>query len=291
MTELTRMVQGAFAAALRMRKNAGYRLDEAICVYDLAERVGIEVRFTDIPSMEGMLYCSSKPVIILSSLRPMGRRSFTCAHELGHFHYGHGTIVDELVAKSPKKGFDSKEFVADCFAGALLMPKIAVQRAFSLRDWSIKGSNPGQIYTVSNYFGVGYSTLVHHLSKGLRLMPRPDAEELLKVGPRKAQAQVLGWESENKVWVVDPHWSGRAIDVEVGDLILAQRETDYEGGCLEGVEVSGNSLLFRACQPGLARVCNDSGWSAFVRVSRRAFVGRSIFRHLEDRDEEGSDGN
>ena len=75
------------------------------------------------------------------------------------------------------------------------MPKIAVQRAFSLRDWSIKGSSPGQIYTVSNYFGVGYSTLVHHLSKGLRLMPRPHAEELLKVGPRKAQAQVLGWES------------------------------------------------------------------------------------------------
>ena len=282
MTELTRMAQGAFAAALRMRKNAGYRLDEAICVYDLAQRLGIEVRFTDIPSMEGMLYCNPEAVIILSSLRPMGRRSFTCAHELGHFHYGHGTIVDELVGKSPKKGFDSTEFVADCFAGALLMPKMAVQRAFSLRDWSIKGSTPGQIYTVSNYFGVGYSTLVHHLSRSLKLLPEPHAEELLKVGLRKAQAQALGWESEGKVWVVDTQWSGRAIDVEVGDLILAQGETDYEGGCLEGGEVSRNRRLFRACQPGLGRVFNDSGWSAFVRISRRAFVGRSIFRHLAE---------
>ena len=281
MTELTRMVQGAFAAALKMRKNAGYRLDEAICVYDLAERLGIEVRFTDIPSMEGMLYCNPEAVIILSSLRPMGRRSFTCAHELGHFHYGHGMIVDELVGEY-KAGFDSKEFVANCFAGALLMPKMAVQRAFSLRNWSIEGPNPDQIYTVSNYFGVGYSTLVHHLSRSLKLLPESHAEELLKVGPRKAQAQALGWESENKVWVIDPHWSGRAIDVEVGDRILAQRQTDYEGNCLKGIEGFGSSRLFRASQPGLGRLCNDSGWSAFVRVSRREFVGRSIFRHLAE---------
>ena len=278
------MVHGAFAAALRMRKNAGYRLDEAICVYDLAERLGIEVRFTDIPSMEGMLYCNPDPVIIVTSLRPLGRRSFTCAHELGHFHYGHGTVVDELVGKSPNVGFDPKEFVADCFAGALIMPKLAVERAFSLRNWSIERSIPGQIYTVSNYFGVGYSTLVHHLSKSLRLLPASRAEELLKVGPRKAQAQVIGWKSEDKAWVVDPHWRGRAIDVEVGDLILVQGKTGFEGSCLEGIECFGRRRLFRACQPGLGRVYNTEGWSAFVRVSRREFVGRSIFRHLPEED-------
>ena len=280
------MVQGAFAAALRMRKNAGYRLDEAICVYDLAERLGIEVRFTDIPSMEGMLYSNPEPVIILSSLRPMGRRSFTCAHELGHFHYGHGTVVDELVGQPPKTGFDFKEFVADCFADALLMPKMAIQRAFAVRKWSIEDSDPGQIYTVSNYFGVGYSTLVQHLSKSLRLLPAPHAEKLLRVGPRKAQAQALGWESEDKVWIVDQHWRGRAVDTEVGDLILTPGRIYHEGGCLEGIEGFGSGRLFRACQPGLGRVCNDSGWSAFVRVSRRAFVGRSIFRHLAEEVEE-----
>ena len=278
------MVRGAFAAALKMRKNAGYRLDEAICVYDLAERLGIEVRFTDIPSMEGMLLCNPEPVIIVSSLRPLGRRSFTCAHELAHFHYGHGTVVDELVGNSLNKGFDSKEFVADCFAGALLMPKMAVQRAFFLRSWSIEDSNPAQIYTVSNYFGVGYSTLVQHLSQSLRLLPESRAKELLRVGRRKAQAQALGWESEDKVWTIDLDWSGRAIDVEVGDIISAQEEIDYEGNCLESIKVSRSRRLFRASQPGLGRVCNAAGWSAFVRVSRRAFVGRSIFRYLPEED-------
>ena len=67
----------ATADALRMRQRAGYGLSGAICVYDLAQRLGIEVRFLDIPSMEGMYYSSSDPHIIVSSLRPAGRRAFT----------------------------------------------------------------------------------------------------------------------------------------------------------------------------------------------------------------------
>ncbi len=49
----------AVAKALRMRRSAGYGLDSAVCVYDLAQRLDIEVRFLDIPSMEGMYYKSS----------------------------------------------------------------------------------------------------------------------------------------------------------------------------------------------------------------------------------------
>ena len=45
--------------------------------------------------------------------------------------------------------------------------------------------------------------------------------------------------------------------------------------------------LFRARRPGLGKIRNNEGWSAFVRVSRRAFVGRSIFRHLAEEDGEG----
>ena len=276
------MVQSAFAAALRMRKDAGYRLDEAICVYDLAERLGIEVRFADVPSMEGMLYCNPEPVIIISSHRPAGRRIFTCAHELGHFNSGDGTTIDELVGKSDRVASDPKEFVADCFAGALLMPKMAVERAFALRKWSIKSSSPSQIYIISGYFGVGYSTLVHHLWKSLRLLQGSHAENLLKVGRRKAQAQALGWESADIVWVVDPNWKGRAIDVEVGDFVQVHGDPACEGDCLEDTGVSRGGHIYRASQPGIGRINMASGWAVFVRVSRRAFVGRSIFRHLAE---------
>ena len=291
MTGLKKMAQGAFAAALRMRKNAGYKLDEAICVYDLAETLGIEVRFADIPSMEGMLYCSPDPAIIVSSLRPSGRRAFTCAHELGHFHAGDGTTIDDLVGESEKFGTDPKEFMADCFAGALLMPKMAVERAFALRNWSVKDPTAGQIYIVSGYFGVGYSALVNHLWRSLRLLQGSHAENLLKVGRRKAQAQALGWDSANTVWIVDSLWNGRPIDVEVGDLLQAHGDSTAEGRCLEEAGVFSGERLYRACQPGIGKLSVATGWAGYVRVSRREFVGRGIFRHLEDGDEEGSDGN
>ena len=36
----------------------------------------------------------------------------------------------------------------------------------------------------------------------------------------------------------------------------------------------------------LARIlATDGSWAAFVRISRRGFTGRSIYRHLEDPDE------
>ena len=281
---MKRIAQGAFAAALRMRKNAGYRLDEAICVYDLAETLGIEVRFADIQSMDAMLYCNPDPTIIVSSLRPSGRRAFTCAHELGHFQAGDGTTIDELVGKSDKASTNPREFMADCFAGALLMPKMAVEGAFAVRNWFADNPTPTQIYVVSGYFGVGYSALVNHLWRSLRLLPSSRAENLLKVGRRRAQAQALGWDSANTAWIVDQHWNGRAIDVEVGDILQVHGESSCEGNCLVDAGAFRGEWLYRACRPGIGKISSATGWSEYVRVSRQAFVGRSVFRHLSEED-------
>ena len=276
----------AVAKALRMRRSAGYDLDSAVCVYDLAQRLDIEVRFLDIPSMEGMYYKAPKPHIILSSLRPPGRRVFTCAHELGHHSYGDGTRIDELVKEREDPQFDPSEFAADCFAGALLMPKMAVERAFALRKWSISECTPNQVYMISNYFGVGYTTLIHHLRNALLLLPGPRAEKLLKVPPRRAQALSLGWETSETVWIADEYWTGRPIDIEVGDLIFVLGRPRLEGCCVERVADKDEGRLIGARQPGIGRLEDSSGWSAFIRVSRREFIGRSLFRHQEEVDDE-----
>lgn len=286
MTDRRTIARRATAAALRMRRGAGYGLEGAICVYDLAQRLGIEVRFLDIPSLEGMYYRASEPTIILSSQRPPGRRAFTCAHELGHHNQGDGTCVDQLVGQGQRRKFDPKEFAADCFAGALLMPKMAVERAFALREWRISECTPGQAYTISNYFGVGYSTLINHMRSALRLLPDGHAEPLLKVGPRRAQALALGWEAPETVWVVDGHWTDRAIDVEVGDLIFVHGQPSFEGNCIGHVLDTEGGRLLRAREPGIGRIENSPAWSAFVRVSRRGFVGRSLYRHWEEADGE-----
>ena len=67
----------SMAAALRVRTSVGLGLEEAICVYQLAEQLGIEVRFVDIPSMEGMYYQAPEPAIILSLVEAFGA---ACIH-------------------------------------------------------------------------------------------------------------------------------------------------------------------------------------------------------------------
>ena len=66
MNDRRAIARQAIAAALRTRLSAGYGLDHAICVYDLAEKLGLEVRFLDLPSMEGTTIAKKPP----KSLRP-----------------------------------------------------------------------------------------------------------------------------------------------------------------------------------------------------------------------------
>ena len=282
MNDRRAIARQAMAAALRARLSLGYGLEHAVCVYDLAKKLGVEVRFLDLPSMEGMYSSASGPAIIVSSLRPSGRRAFTCAHELGHHNRSDGVEIDELVEQWDKPRFDPKEFAADCFAGTLLMPKMAVSRAFAVRGWSMEKCTPEQAYMVAGYFGVGYTTLIHHLRGALRVLPATRAQALLKVSPRKAQSLLLGWQTSQTVVVVDSHWTGRAVDVEVGDLIFVQEGAQADGECLEPSPDIEHGELFRAARPGIGRLEAGTTWSTFVRVSRRDYVGRALYRHWEE---------
>ncbi|MDE0337624.1 MAG: ImmA/IrrE family metallo-endopeptidase [Caldilineaceae bacterium] len=286
MTDRRLTARRAVAAALRTRLKAGYGLDHAICVYDLAEKLGVEVRFLDLPSMEGMYSSASGPTIVISSLRPSGRQAFTCAHELGHHTRGDGVDIDEFVEQWEKPRFDPKEFAADCFAGALLMPKMAVSKAFSIRGWSTEECTPEQAVMVAGYFGVGYTTLVHHLRGALQVLPETRVQALLKVSPREAQSLLLGWQAPQNVVVVDAHWTGRAVDVEVGDLILVRGGAQSEGLCIEPSSDVEPGRLFKAIGPGIGRLEAGSTWSVFVRVSRRDYVGRALYRHWGEAEDE-----
>ena len=282
------LVMDAADAALRVRQSAGLGIWTPMCVYDVAEELGIEVRFVDISSMEGMYCKTATPLILVSSLRPSGRQAFTCAHELGHHIYKHGTRIDELVDRpTAKSRFDPEEFLADCFAGFLLMPKSAVSRAFATRGWDIRSCTPLQLYTIAGAFGVGYTTLIQHLSSTLNLLPRSRADELVRISPRQIRSAHLGQETKEDLVLVDTHWYGRSIDIQVGDLVQLPADVVGEGECVSLSEQGKEVLLFRGAVPGVGSFHQPStGWSAYVRVSRRDYVGRSIFRHLEDPDNE-----
>src|SRR5258707_13572991 len=89
--------------ALETRRQAKVSKAEPICVYDLAERLGVEVKFCSGNSFGGMFAKASKTVLV-PALRPPGRQAFTCGHELGHWYFGHGTHIDDLNAIEQHSG-------------------------------------------------------------------------------------------------------------------------------------------------------------------------------------------
>lgn len=274
----------ATAAALRLRRKLGYQLNESISPIDAAEKLGVDVRFVDLPSMEGMYVSGGASAILLSSLRPPGRIHFTCAHEIGHHVYRHGDQFDELVQEQHQSHkSDIKEYQADTFASYFLMPRIAVEHALHVRGLTYADLSPATTYALANWLGVGYATLVQHLFYGLAAINTDKWSELSAVQPKHIREHLLNGESSGGLWIVNHHWKGRAVDVEVGDTILVPRGCSLEGISLTAFEEQDAHQLIRAVAPGISRLAlPDQDWSVFVRVSRKNFTGRSCFRFDAD---------
>lgn len=285
--ERRRLALRAAATAHRIRQKQQIAPDQPCCVFDLAETLGIEVRFADLPSAEG-IYSPTKPVIIVSSLRPAGRQAFTCAHEMGHHAYGHGEQFDELVEdRAKRRGHDPKEFEADCFASALLMPKTAVLKALAARGWNPKTISPEQLYVLASWLGVGYATLVGNMDWGMNLLGKERARALAKVKLPDIRRAVLGYDCNNHLIVVDRDWTGRPVDGQVGDVIQLPGGSVLEGTVAETLHADANQRVVRANAPGLGRVLiHGSSWAHYLRVSRKQFSGLARFRHLEEVDDE-----
>jgi hypothetical protein len=185
------------------------------------------------------------------------------------------------------KTYDPKEFEADCFASALLMPKTAVLRGLAARGWSPKTLSPEQGYRLASWLGVGYTTLIANMNWGMGLLGTAQAETLEKVKPPQIRRSILGQECKEHLVIVDEAWTGRAIDAQAGDLILLPSDTTVEGMVVAPVCNGANGCLVRALKPGVGRASSpDATWAQFLRVSRKQFTGLARFRHLEEVDDE-----
>ena len=283
MRNRTAIARSASTASLRIRANARAKPWDVVDIFDVTNSLGIEVRFANIPSMEGMYLRQQAPVILVASERPPGRQRFTCAHELGHHIFEDGSRVDELLemAGSSERRSDD-EVRADMFAGLILMPKTAVLRGFARRNLCIATANAIDVFRVSCWLGVGYSTLLKHLKFALHIIPEDRFTELIRHSPKSIRHQILERELPEDLVLVDEFWDGRPIDARVGDLLLLPKGSVLEGQSLVKEANLPNGILFKAICPGISRFESTSGWSSFARVSRKNYEGRAIFRHLEE---------
>lgn len=277
----------AMQAAAATRAKA--KLDQAspICVYGLCETLGIPVRFNNI-NMEGMYQRGLPPRIHLSARRPLPRRAYNCAHELGHHILGHGSSIDELREDAKAHPWENpKEFLADTFAGFILMPIIGLRRAFSVRHLTPEMATPAEIFTIACEFGVGYATLLTHLSAGVNMLSRGRAAALQRVTPKALRMDILGALTPEPLIVADRHRAAPTLDAEVKMLLLLPPGTEVEGGGLALERDLAFGRLLRAVKPGIFRA-SAGDWAVFVRVAPvqknepYGYVGLAQYRHLEE---------
>jgi hypothetical protein len=274
------LARRAVTEALRFRNRRGCSPNLPICPIDLALDDGIDVRLEPIGSLEGM-YTPDGPLIIIGSLRPRGRRAYTCAHELGHHVFGHGLRIDELLGgEGALKREDDTEYMADRFAAALLMPKLAVLNAFAVRRWDIPTCEPEHVFTISGVLGVGYTTLISYLEGTLGVIGAATAVRLRKASPKTIRGRILGMDGIKELVVVDEFWSGRAVDAEVGDILLVPAGASASGNFVKRT----NDRLLQAMAPGMTRLVRGN-WAADLRIMRPGYEGLACYRYLEEVDD------
>jgi len=277
------VAEKAMHASITARLKAGRDLVSPVDVYALAEAHGVRVTFNDI-NMEGMYQRGFPPRIHLSCLRPLPRRTYNCAHELGHHVLGHGSSIDELRENQTVKPWDvPEEYGADTFAAYVLMPTLGLRHAFVSRGLKPATAAPVELFAIACQFGIGYNTLITHLLWGEALISRDRAEALRKSTPKSLRAQILGQLTPQPLILVDEAWAAPSIDAEVGHLLLMPPGTVTHGNAIVAVADLPAGRLFKAERPGLARLTRPgSSWAAFGRVARQAYVGRAEYRHLEE---------
>lgn len=274
----------AIDRALRCRRKAGFQPNEPVCVFDLAAKLGVEVRFVGGNSFGGM-FAKDFAKILVPAKRPAGRQVFTCAHELGHWAFGHGTRIELMEELDKGSSDDPDEQMANLFSTHLVMPEYAIIDAFRRRGLSMKQVDALNCYRVANQLGVGYETLVKHLNCGLRAIDNGTAKKLLDVAPKDLRKSVLGTDEYRHMVLADHLWWRVPIDLSVGDALILPVTFSAEGSVLSKVGITFHGSWFEAKQPGICRVIEpDLGWSCYVRVARKGYIGRAKFRFLEDPD-------
>lgn len=274
-------VNMAIKQATSVRIRLGIEQHLPVCIYDICDQLDVTVRFLD-NNMEGMYKKSKRPKIFLSSKRPLARRAYNCAHELGHHQFGDGSSIDELREEADRPSWeDPKEFKADSFAAHLLIPTIGLRGAFNSRGLDMQTATPEQIYVIACDFGVGYTTLITHMSVGLRLINSIRAAELKKASPKQIRTKLLGQETSRPLIVAGAKRLNPRIDTEVGSLILLPKDAFVEADRLKPIGQFKNASLFEVMKPGIAQIRTPE-WSAFARIARKEYMGMARFRHLEE---------
>jgi len=279
------LVYEAAQEAADARDAGGFDPDSPISPFDLAASLNINVQFVPV-SMEGFYRKEPSPLILLSPYRPIGRRAYNCAHELGHHRFGHGSTIHELneTTAGMKPSEIPEEILADSFAGFALMPAIGIRRAFALRGCAASNASPLQVFAVSSDFGVGYTSLITHLTFSLQEIDNSRRKYLESFGLPDFRRMVLGRAEPKAMALIDEHSEVRCVEMDVDAVLHAPPGATSTSRHLVYERTTSTGEMFRAKHQGIGSLLLKDR-IVEVRIAREDYVGFTRYRFLEDPDD------
>lgn len=161
-----RRAEDEAAAALRRAEVVAPPVD----VERIASLYGADVRFRGFEDeTSGLLYSEGgRRIIVVNAAHHPNRQRFTVAHELGHLalHADQaGLFVDHnlVMFRKQAEGFDPREYEANLFASALLMPEEMLRRATEHRI--IDAFDDHAVKALAHRFQVSAQALIIRLSR------------------------------------------------------------------------------------------------------------------------------
>lgn len=273
----------AILMASKIRRQLKVNQFQPINIFEACMSLDIIVQFVDI-NMDGF-YAKVDGIakILISNKRPLPRRCYTAAHELGHYAFNHGLKVDILTDESScQTSKDDDEILVDAFAAALLIPVGGIQAEFAKRGWKFEKQSALDYYIVSSLFGVGYQTLILHCRYS-NLINEIKLVELQKATPAKilkSLSKKIANVSHLKI--VDEYCSAETIDLEVSNYIVlppSMVESEY----LQKIDDCVLGGVFLVLKPGITSVHFSGGTkSLFLRIQKENYSGYAEYRYLEN---------
>jgi hypothetical protein len=276
----------AVKVALECRLMHRVGLDTPCDVYELITRHGLDLRFMEVTSLEGLYLADGRAgQINVCAHRPSGLQRFIAAHELGHHLLGHGAMIDrELDYKERFSSFPNEEKLAEVFARFLLMPLRAVHKGFKNIGSVLANLQPADVFRVSCWLGVGYSTLLHQMRFSLRMLAPKDFERLTKTKPQQIKTALTPDRQHygrDELWPVDSSWDDLRLHIRVGDTLTG---------------IAGNpSLLtcgsapstWHAAAVGEIPCSIKGGGTVTLSIARNPYVGLYQYRYLPEVEDAG----
>lgn len=280
---MNQLYTNAIRKASEVRLKLGFNLFEPINIYDVCQKLNIDVQFVDV-NMEGLYVKTSHPKILISCLRPFPRRVFTCGHELGHHVFNHGLKIDilsdENEISAPK---NDDETLVDAFSAHLLMPISCIQSEFAKRKLDFQTATPYDYYAISSVLGVGYKTLIVHC-RANKLVNEFRTNDLLRYTPAKIFQRYIGTVDEKAFFkIIDGKTDRKPVDLEVSNYVILPNDFTVDQEFLEKKQETEIGSLFLAKKSGISSIySNNNDSSCFIRVQPQNYVGFAEYRHLEN---------